>query len=390
MKSRYSYWVGGSLAKDDPTYIERQADIDLHYALQVGHFCYVLGAPQIGKSSLQVRTRSRLEERDYQCATLEMPKLTDCTYQSAQAWYAALIWSIWHELKPIDSTLFLQWFETTTNLSPRLRLDSFVEQVLLNQLAHSPVVIFLDAVEALLPLPFSTADLFEWIGHCYHQREKDPTYRHLNFAVFGNATPTDLSHGTHLFASGCSIVLDPFQLVDTRQLRLGLQDKIEDTATVLQAVLRWTSGQPLLTQKLCHIVLKLVEILVEPSQSPLSLTPNVIDSWLDRVVQSHIIQNWCEQDQPSHLQTIEAKLVTHPSCLLLLTLYRQILNGESITFEGSPCQLELLLTGIIVVQDQQLQIANKIYRQVFDLGWVQRKISQCSEKSLQYYKPHQS
>ncbi|MFN6571217.1 hypothetical protein [Dendronalium sp. ChiSLP03b] len=53
----YEYQVGGSLPIDAQTYVERQADSDLHEALQTGGFCYALNG-QIGKS-MQVRTMKR-------------------------------------------------------------------------------------------------------------------------------------------------------------------------------------------------------------------------------------------------------------------------------------------------------------------------------------------
>ena len=56
------YQIGGSLKQDAPSYIERKADSQLYEALLKGEFCYVFNSRQMGKSSLLVKTRARLQE----------------------------------------------------------------------------------------------------------------------------------------------------------------------------------------------------------------------------------------------------------------------------------------------------------------------------------------
>ena len=45
------YVIGGTLQRNAPSYVPRQADIDLYDGLTQGKFCYVLTSRQMGKSS---------------------------------------------------------------------------------------------------------------------------------------------------------------------------------------------------------------------------------------------------------------------------------------------------------------------------------------------------
>lgn len=71
----YEYRVGGTLEPNHPTYVERAADQRLYDLLKAGEFCYVLNSRQMGKSSLVVHTRKKLEAEKFSFAFIDLSSL---------------------------------------------------------------------------------------------------------------------------------------------------------------------------------------------------------------------------------------------------------------------------------------------------------------------------
>ena len=90
------YVTGGTLDRDAPSYVARQADKRLYAALTEGKFCYVLTSRQMGKSSLMVRTATRLRDDGVVVAVLDLTAIGQNL--TAEQWYDGLLMRLGQEL----------------------------------------------------------------------------------------------------------------------------------------------------------------------------------------------------------------------------------------------------------------------------------------------------
>ncbi len=400
---RYFYQVGGSLSCDDPCYVVRRADTELYQALRQGQFAYVFNSRQMGKSSLRVRVRHRLQQAGYCCAAIDLTQLGSQNLTSDQ-WYRGLISELWRTLGLMGRVDLRTWLREQADLSAVQQLSHFVESVILTHVPAN-LVIFIDEIDSVLSLDFSVDDFFAWIRYCYNQRAEQPEYRRLTFALFGVATPSDLiqDRSRTPFNIGCAIALTGFQLDEVKPLADGLTNIVPTPHLALKEILKWTGGQPFLTQKLCQCVVEHQRSLVRSqplscqatqaathskAQPPSPFLDQLVQEALahhsdiavqiDTLVQSRIISNWEMQDNPEHLRTIRHRLLhktTHAH--QLLDLYEQIwLQGE-ISTDQQPVQvelqLELMLAGLVEKRDGSLRLRNKIYRAVFNPDWIEQE-----------------
>ncbi|MBW4595771.1 MAG: AAA-like domain-containing protein [Brasilonema angustatum HA4187-MV1] len=356
------YIFSGSLPGNASTYVTREADNELFDALLKGKFCYVLNSRQSGKSSLRVRTMSRLLEAGVECASID---LSSVSIQSAtqENWYADLI------VKLIDSfdldVNFKEWWSQNQLNSSLLRFGNFLEKKLLAEIKEN-IVIFIDEIDSVLSLKFPTDDFFAFIRACHNLRPDNPEYNRLSFCLLGVASPSNLIEDKQRtpFNIGKAISLTGFRLHEVEPLEKGLQGKFNAPQAVMKEILYWTGGQPFLTQKLC-------QFMVEESfqDNPRSV---------EQVVKSRIIENWESQDEPEHLRTIRARILRNEQRAgYLLELYQQVRLAEEeskITADDTLEQSELQLSGLVVRQHNKLRVYNSIYQEIFDANWIENQL----------------
>lgn len=365
------YQVGGSLAVNNPTYIERKADSELFHALLKGELCYILTSRQMGKSSLRLRTRHRIEstEQGY-CASIDMTRIGSENITPDQ-WYQGIAFDLLKSLKLYERVDLSAWWIAKGNLSSVQKLGLFLEQVVLEEIPKGKIFIFIDEIDSVQSLNFPVDDFFAVIRCCYNQRAENPNYNRIVLALFGVASPSELISDVKRtpFNVGKAIALPGFTLTEAMPLLGGLKSVVKHPQQILKQILEWTDGQPFLTQKLCAIV-------QEAGKEKSEIFADDEEAWVEGIVRSRIIENWQMQDEPEHLRTIQNYILYDPiDTGRLLGLYQQILLSDpGISLGKTYASREfapLILSGLVTYKEGVLRTYNQIYREIFNLTWVE-------------------
>jgi WD40 repeat protein len=308
----------------------------------------------------------RLAAEGIACATID---ISDIGSQQVplEKWYGGVAYKLASSFNLFDTIEFMTWWREREFMSPVQRLGELIEQILLVQLTQH-IVIFVDEIDSVLSLKEPLDDFFALIRACHNKRAQKPQYNRLTFALLGVATPSDLIRDKKRtpFNIGRAIHLSGFELSEAMPLALGLASKADNPTEVLKEILAWTGGQPFLTQKICKILQ--MSALVIPAGSE--------GSCIENLVRTQVIENWEASDEPEHLKTIRDRLIRNELRVSrLLGLYQQVLQQGEIAADDSPEQVELRLSGLVVKQQGQLRVYNRIYQAVFNNSWVEKELA---------------
>lgn len=357
----YKYIFSGTLPEDTPTYIERQADEELYQQLKDRQFCYVFNSRKMGKSSLRVRVMRRLVAEGFACAAIDL-SLDEVQLATPNQWYFGILNHLTENFD-LDIALNEWWDSQHSDTSLTKKLSKFIETILLKQISEN-IVIFIDEIDSVLSLNFPTDDFFAFIRGCYNLRVDNPAYNRFSICLLGVATPSTLIQDKKRtpFNIGQRVELTGFTEVEAQPLAIGLQGKITEPEQVLAAILFWTKGQPFLTQKLCHLVVR-------------HASNGKVD--VRQLVQTQIIDNWEYQDEPEHLRTIRDRIIHSDEKLRgrILGLYQQLLEQQTVDTDASSEQIELRLSGLATPDKNHLRISNPIYTKIFNCDWLERELA---------------
>ncbi|MBI4662871.1 MAG: AAA-like domain-containing protein [Verrucomicrobia bacterium] len=401
------YVAGGTLRHDAPSYVERQADKDLLEGLLRGEYCYVLTSRQMGKSSLMVRTAQKLREEGFAVAVLDLTSVGQNL--TPEQWYGGLLTRLGSQTRLEDELDGFWWKHEA--LGPCQRFFTAIREVVLPCMEErmkektggkeseseteyrsagvsgnlrftfhgsrsARLIVFVDELDVVRSLPFSTDEFFAAIRECFTRRTEDPVFDRLAFCLLGVATPSDLIRDTRLtpFNIGRRIELKDFKEDEALPLASALGRSPLLARMMLRRVLSWTGGHPYLTQRLCYAV----------ASHPKGIGVRLVD----RLCHEHFFSNRARERDDNLLFVRERLLRSEADLIDLLRLYRKVhrstriagLFGFRLTLrkiepvadeETNPLVSILRLSGVTKVENGILRVRNRIYYRVFDRAWVE-------------------
>ena len=347
--------TGGTMRPGAPSYVERTADRDLLEALQAGEFCYVLDTRQMGKSSLMASVARKL--RRARCSVVIIDLTAIGQNLMLDQWYDAQVDTIARQLDVEDDVL--EFREQHENLGPLEKLVRTIREVVLEKI-EGRIVVFVDEIDFVRSLPFSTDEFFAGIRQFYNSRANDSAFDRLTFCLLGVSTPNELIRAEEVtpFNLGRRIDIQDFSLADAEKTLLsGLHPDPETARRLLERIFYWTDGHPYLTQRLCDAV---------------AASAGRTGEDVDRVSEELFLSPGA-REQNDNLRFVANRLLVPGMEADTLAIYAKLLRDEPVP-EKNPFAEVLRLSGIAKAVDGRFRVRNQIYRRVFDHVWIEENM----------------
>lgn len=362
------YTAGGTLKLTAPCYVERAADKELPKAIGRHQFCYILTPRQMGKSSLMVRTKQRLEKVGVRSVIIDLTSI-GTTQISVEQWYLGQLQRIVTQLHM--QTDYVHWWQQQSHLGVVQRFINFLSEIVLKEIVE-PIVIFVDEIDTILSLPktFNTDDYFAAIRALYNERPINQSLERLSFVLLGVVSPSDLIKAANRtpFNIGTRIHLTDFTLEEAKPLLSALAPNSDIAEQLLGQILFLTGGHPYLTQKTCMRVAKWAQSKWNPT-----LAPVIVDELVKDMFFSEVGRN-----TDDNLQFIRKRILESRAATTLLQFYKRVRSRETLPdSELDPILVALKLSGLIKANnDGILIIRNPIYERVFDKAWIDEALAE--------------
>jgi WD40 repeat protein len=352
------YVVGGTMRPDAKSYVRRDADEELYNGLMENEFCHVLTARQMGKSSLMLRTAARLRDSGVGVVVLDLTGIG--TNLSPEQWYSGLIVQIGDRLNLEDQ--LLEFWRDHISLGPMQRWINTIRKVVL-PLHPGRLAIFIDEIDAVASLNFSTDEFFAGIRECYNLRNEDTEMSRLTFCLLGVVNPSDLIRDTRTtpFNIGRRIELNDFTEQEALPLAEGLGRTMAENCPLLKRVFYWTNGHPYLTQRLCKAV------------SENATQGSIRD--IDESIEQMFLSRRAREYDDNLLFVRERLLRSGADVADLLNLYARVRRRKKVVDDDTQPLVSILrLSGITRAENGRLCVRNRIYHRVFNGEWIKANL----------------
>ncbi len=352
------YVVGGTMRPESQSYVVRDSDEELYQGLLANEFCHVLTSRQMGKSSLMLRTAARLRKAGVGIAVLDLTGIG--TNLTPEQWYSGLLVQLGDRLD-LETQLLDFWWANVA-LGPMQRWISALRKIVLPQ-RTGRLAIFVDEIDAVASLNFSTDEFFAGIRECYNLRNEDADMNRLTFCLLGVVNPADLIRDTRTtpFNVGRRIELTDFKIAEALRLADGLGRSDSENHALLKRIMYWTNGHPYLTQRLCKAV----------AEDAAQGVPGNIDESIERMFVSKQAQAYDD----NLIFVRERLLRSGADVTALLNLYARVRQRKRVADDDSQPLVSILrLSGITRAEDGVLRVSNRIYERVFNTRWVKQNL----------------